>query len=344
MREMVDDLGDVIISCHDQKPKECEDLVKNFLALLNSNSVIPKHAMQSISDCWLRMTDFQMSLIFLTILLGQASQLVSCPSMLSDLFEDCLEAYFRDHGDYQQTNNVTSWTQIVSYVIWPKDKEKLTQCLVRAVEKGHILVLYASLQFTKKQCVSITDEQVKLVSTILDWFRHLRVDEKSEPKLPLLFREYISLVLRQLSCGASEPIVSQMLLDFVDVLSPLLGLSGQSWTILGVLGFSSKYNPPPRAKFLALSITYFIYSCVLEGPSLKTRAKSDCLVCLNTEKVSSIEKELEVMLSKQAYFGLIDNIEWVLKMTRDPSRSLEDLEHFFMVMIRDNLYTEHWLH
>ena len=65
---------------------------------------------------------------------------------------------------------------------------------------------------------------------------------------------------------------------------------------------------------------------------------------MNTEKVSSIEKELEVMLSKQAYFGLIDNIEWVLKMTRDPSRSLEDLEHFFMVMIRDNLYTEHWLH
>ena len=73
MREMVDDLGDVIISCHDQKPKECEDLVKNFLALLNSNSVIPKHAMQSISDCWLRMTDFQTSLIFLTTLLGQGN-------------------------------------------------------------------------------------------------------------------------------------------------------------------------------------------------------------------------------------------------------------------------------
>ena len=73
MREMVDDLGDVIISCHDQKPKECEELVKNFLALLNSNSVIPKHAMQSISDCWLRMTDFQTSLIFLTTLLGQGN-------------------------------------------------------------------------------------------------------------------------------------------------------------------------------------------------------------------------------------------------------------------------------
>ena len=86
-----------------------------------------------------------------------------------------------------------------------------------------------------------------------------------------VFREYINLVVRQLACGASEPIVSKMLLDFVDVLSPLLGLSGQSWTILGVLGFSSKYIPPPRAKFLALSITYFVYSCVLEGPSLKTR-------------------------------------------------------------------------
>lgn len=65
---------------------------------------------------------------------------------------------------------------------------------------------------------------------------------------------------------------------------------------------------------------------------------------LNSEKVASIEKELEVMQTKQAYFGLIDNIEWVLKMTRDPTSSLEDLEHFFTVMIRDNLYTERWLH
>ena len=51
--------------------------------------------------------------------------------------------------------------------------------------------------------------------------------------------------------------------------------------------------------------------------------------CLNSEKVAGIEKELEVMQTKQAYFGLIDNIEWVLKMTRDPTSSLEDLEHFF---------------
>ena len=72
--------------------------------------------------------------------------------------------------------------------------------------------------------------------------------------------------------------------------------------------------------------------------------KSERMPCLNSEKVAGIEKELEVMQTKQAYFGLIDNIEWVLKMTRDPTSSLEDLEHFFTVMIRDNLYTEHWLH
>ena len=72
--------------------------------------------------------------------------------------------------------------------------------------------------------------------------------------------------------------------------------------------------------------------------------KSDRLPCLNAEKVASIEKELESLLTKQAYFGLIDNIEWVLKMTSDASSSLEDLENFFNVMIRDNLYTERWLH
>ena len=158
MRELVDDLGDVVISCHGERPKECEDLVKGFLSLFNSNSVVPKHAKQSIGDCWLRMTDFDTSLVFLTMLLGSASQLVNCPSMLSDLFEDCLEAYFKDHNDYQpssgqNTSNMTSWDQITSYMVWPKEKEKLTQCLVRAVEQGQILVLYASLQFTKKQCV-----------------------------------------------------------------------------------------------------------------------------------------------------------------------------------------------
>jgi len=64
---------------------------------------------------------------------------------------------------------------------------------------------------------------------------------------------------------------------------------------------------------------------------------------LNPDKVSQSEKELENLLTKQAYFGLTDNIEWVLKVVSDPTTCLEDLENFFSVLVCDNLYTESFL-
>lgn len=268
IRELVDDLGDLVISCHAQEPKECVELIRSFLSLVNSNStVMPQLTMQSIGDCWLRMTDLQTALLFLTTLLNQTSQLVNCPQMVSDILEDCLEAYFLDRGEFQQ-KAATSWSYILPFVTLPKDKEKLIKCLERAVEEGHCLLLFASLQATRKQCMSITDEASKLVASLLDWLRHLRLNERSEPKLPLLFREVSNLCLRQLACGVSQPVVAKMLLDFLDILTPL---NGQSWSLLGALGFSAKYNPPPRIKFLALSLNYFIQSCLLEGPAIKTR-------------------------------------------------------------------------
>ena len=272
MRELVDDLGDLVISCHQNHYKDCQDLMKGFLTLMNSNSVMPRHALQSISDCWLRLTDLPTALLFLPTLLSQASKMVNSPDLVADLLEDCLEAYFQDRGDFQISSDFSaSWNEIMPHVVLPQDKDKLTQCLEHGVAEGYGLLLYASLQCTRKQCTSMADEQTRLITTLLDWFRHMRVSGKSEPKLPLLFREMIDLSLRQLDCGAGEPLVAKMLLDFIDVITPLLGLSGQSWSILGVLGFSSKYNPPPRAKFLALSLTYFLQSCILTGPRLKTK-------------------------------------------------------------------------
>lgn len=267
LREMVDDLGEIVISCHQMYPKECEDLIKSFLTLANSPSVIPSHVIRNINDCWLRMTDVGTAMLFLTPLLNHLSQLVHCPQTVSDLLEDCLEAYFEDRSDYQNGVKV-SWEQILPLVALPKDKDKLSQCLENAVAKGHCLLLYASLQKSKKQCLSISDEATLLSSSLIDWLRHLEMSERSEPKLPLMLREVCTLSLRQLACNVSQPLVAKMLLDFSDTLSLL---HSQSWSLLGALGFSPKYNPPPRAKFLALSLNYFLHTCVLEGPTVKTR-------------------------------------------------------------------------
>lgn len=81
---------------------------------------------------------------------------------------------------------------------------------------------------------------------------------------------------------------------------------------------------------------------IIIGFSLSAEERGK-LKCINMDKVAEMEKDLTAMLNKQAFFGLIDNIEWVLKVAQDPSTSLEDLESFFSVLICDNLYTETYL-
>ena len=61
---------------------------------------------------------------------------------------------------------------------------------------------------------------------------------------------------------------------------------------------------------------------------------------LNQDLAKKLENELETLLKKPGYFGLIDNIEWVLKVTGDGSNTFEDCDNFLSYIICDNLYTE----
>ena len=268
---LVDDLGELIILNKDAYPKECEELIRCILPLMNSNSVIPAHLKSSINQCWLTIPDHTTSLTFIQYMLNNASQLIASPELLSDVIENSLEAFFSDFGDdedqssIQRNASAASWNTILPMIKLPNDKEKYRKCLDQALQNGNCLILYSSLRLTRSTCTSIKDEQVLLISTLLDWFRHLELNEKSERKLPLLLREFVVLCGRQLLCGTSEPVVVQYLQEFMEVIAPLLENDGSKWNILGVLGFSSKYNPPPRLKFLALALTLYLQRCLLTG-------------------------------------------------------------------------------
>jgi len=152
----------------------------------------------------------------------------------------------------------------------------------------------------------------------------------------------ITLCARQISCGTSDPTVVQFLQDFMDVIAPLLELDGSKWNILGVLGLSSKYKPPPRSKFLALALTFYIQRCLVEGPKirLKSNNTNETMQYLNYDQMKKLENELEMLLKKPGYFGLSDNIEWVLKVTRDSTNTFEDADNFLSYIVCDNLFTE----
>ena len=116
--------------------------------------------------------------------------------------------------------------------------------------------------------------------------------------------------------------------------------------ILGVLGFSSKYRPPARIKVLALSLTLFIQACILPGPRLKRKSNNDNedITPIDFDKCKVLERELENWRTKQAFYGLADCIDWVLKVSRDQSNSIDDLEEFFCFLVCDNLYSEGYHH
>ena len=348
IQELVDDVGDVVLSYKDAYAQECIGILQCFLSLVNSNSpLIAKYAVQSIGDCWLRMPDLPLSLVFIRTLLDQAAKIVNSPSMVSDLLEDCLVAFFYDRGDLVTTT--VKWSQILPLLKFPGEKDKQDKCLEHAVQRGHCLLLYASLQQTRSQCLSIAEEHSRLLSTLTDWFRHLSLSEENEPKVPLLFREFIVLCKRQLDCGASPTGVIKILMDFCQALGPLHQAGNRDWPagILGVLGFSSKYRPPARIKVLALSLTLYIQACILPGPRLKRKSslgESNDGTPLDLDKCKALERELENCRTKQAFYGLADCIDWVLKVSGDHSNSIDDLEEFFCFLVCDNLYSEGYHH
>ena len=340
MQELVDDIGDVVITFKDEFFDDCVNIIRCFLAIMNSNSVIPKYALQSVGDCWLRMPDLPLSLVFIKTLLTEAAKIVNTASMVSDLLEDCLVAFFCDRSDggLVTTSNV-KWNQVLPFLILPKDKEQRQKCLDHAVQTGHCLLLYASLQQARSDCLSIQDEHSRLVSTLLDWFRHITLSETNEPKVPLLFKEMVLLCHRQIRCGASEAVVVKALLDFTDALAPLHEAGNRDWGILGL--FSSRYRPPARIKVLGLSLVLYIQGCILPGPRLKRNGTISTESPVDAEKLKGLERELESLRTKQAFYGLADCIEWVLKVTREDNNSIEHLEEFLTYLLCQ-MYSDSW--
>ena len=101
--------------------------------------------------------------------------------------------------------------------------------------------------------------------------------QECEPKLTALYYQTIVLCQRQAALsgggGGSKagPKAIKHVIDFIDVLlTAVARVDTEGWNILGMIGLSAAYRPTPRAKFLAVSLAYFLLKQVSAGPSLRT--------------------------------------------------------------------------
>ena len=80
---------------------------------------------------------------------------------------------------------------------------------------------------------------------------------------------------RQIVCGASPTSVCKHVFELIEILvayagdgtTSSSGTSNVAWNLLGVIGIAqSRYKPSPRAKFLSISLAYFLLHQIIIFP------------------------------------------------------------------------------
>ena len=105
--------------------------------------------------------------------------------------ESVLEAKFQDTG----SENQPSWSTALQHTSWPPTPPRLQAFLSAAVSQGNALVLHAHIRHRQPGCTSAQEERLLAVS-LLEWIRDMAGRPAAlglEPKLPLLYRQLVSI-------------------------------------------------------------------------------------------------------------------------------------------------------
>uniref|UniRef100_A0A0K2V8P6 Ectopic P granules protein 5 homolog [Megachile rotundata] n=1 Tax=Lepeophtheirus salmonis TaxID=72036 RepID=A0A0K2V8P6_LEPSM len=335
---------------------EFKPLIKDYLNLLNVNQSSPlSSCVLEVLISWIKEHKSR-SPIVISLLTQLSSTVISWPSGFSKAAESLLDAYFY-YGDEDELQNQNEsppeWSFVLEYITFLPTNVK--EILDSAVKMGHLLVLVTYVRKKKVNCKSIREEEV-LLSSILDWFRQIQLSEENEPKLPLLYTEYLSLCHRQLLYGDSESKVVGFLLQFLESLAPLTSDSSTVGNILGAIGLSSQYKLTPRARFLALSLMLFLYAQITTDGKIRKNIPCELQEHKENEnqdemdnngkeraEVTNTRIQLYALKQNKAYIGLTESIDWVLNNTAEKNNTIEATREFIACLVVDKLYVESYL-
>ncbi|XP_051171465.1 ectopic P granules protein 5 homolog isoform X3 [Leptopilina boulardi] len=351
LSNMLDELEAVITSTvsEPQQTAEAGLLVTELLLSVNQNGVLADHLKISWTSWLSKRTGNNPIVIGILRVIGVA---IASPSILGDIMEAALEAYFRQNviEDVQP-----SWAAVLSVLQSLVPRQPPVEGVL--VAEGKPLALYAILLKKLPSCRDIREEGM-LLTNLIDWITAIKPMESFESKLPLLWAKVLELIYRQCQYSENMTVAIRALKGLARALLTIADDAGQGWGILGAIGIRKGSQISIRCKYLSRAISVY---CLAQMPESKSEQQvvrftphspgvaplrsndSDLMeIRPSTDAVKAMQT-LEALLINKQYLELKGDIEQAIRLIRDSANSLHNAVAVVGTLTGE-IYNQRYLH
>nr|XP_033322179.1 ectopic P granules protein 5 homolog isoform X1 [Megalopta genalis] len=349
--KMLDDMEAVITNTvpESQQTAEAGLLITELFHTINQSELLMEYLRASWASWLLKRTASNPILI---AVLRVMNTTITSSSILGELMEAALEAYFKFNASEETQSTWASVLTILQPTISPQPA--LDTVLV---SEGRILTLYSVLLKQLPLCQNIKEEGEYLIN-LVDWISAIRPTDSNEEKLPLLWAKTCELVYRQCQYNENTVIAVRVLKSLARVLLTIADDGGQTWDILGAIGFKKGNQLSVRCKFLSRAIGVYCLAQLPESKSeqqlvrynphspgvapVRTADPDSMDIRPSTEAIKAMQTLERLLLNKQ-YVELKGDIERSIRLIRDSGNSIHNAVTVIGVLTME-LYNQRYLH
>ncbi|XP_043464914.1 ectopic P granules protein 5 homolog isoform X3 [Leptopilina heterotoma] len=351
LSNMLDELEAVITSTvsEPQQAGEAGLLVTELLLSVNQSGVLADHLKISWTSWLSKRTGNNPVVVGILRVIGVA---IASPSILGDIMEAALEAYFRQNVVEEVQ---PSWAAVLSVLQTLVPRQPPVEGVL--VVEGKPLALYAILLKKLPTCRDIREEGM-LLTNLVDWITAIKPVESFESKLPLLWAKALELIYRQCQYSENMTVAVRALKALARALLTVADDAGQGWGILGAIGLRKGSQITIRCKYLSRAVSVY---CLAQMPDSKSEQQvlrftphspgvaplrsndSDLMEVRPSNDAVKAMQSLEALLLNKQYLELKGDIEQAIRLIRDSANSLHNAVAVVGTLTGE-IYNQRYLH
>ncbi|XP_031837862.1 ectopic P-granules autophagy protein 5 isoform X2 [Nomia melanderi] len=349
--KMLDDMEAVIMNTVSESQQIAEAclLITELFHNMNQSGLLMEYLRNSWTSWLLKRTATNPILIAVLKIINTA---ITSSSILGELMEAALEAYFRFNASEEMQS---TWASVLTILQPTVSRQPPLETIL--VSEGRILTLYSVLLKRLPLCQDIKEEGEFLIN-LVDWISAIRPMDINEEKLPLLWAKTCELVYRQCKYNENTVTAVKALKGLARILLTIADDGGQTWGILGAIGFKKGSQLSIRCKFLSRAIGVY---CLAQLPESKSEQQlvrytpqspgvapvrstdPDSMDIRPSAEAIKAMQSLERLLLNKQYIELKGDIERSIRLIRDSGNSIHNAVTVIGVLTTE-LYNQRYLH